>query len=59
MMGPESKAFKPVAEAHLRKIRAQNERYPLMEYFLDRKPLHDCSPECQRQVAELKTREAE
>ena len=58
-MGPESKAFKPVAEAHLRKIRAQNERYPLMEYFLDRKPLHDCSPECQRQVAELKTREAE
>ena len=59
MMAPKSRTLEQVAEAHLRKIRAQNERYPLMEYFLDRKPLHDCSPECQRQVAELKTREAE
>ena len=58
-MAPESRTFEQVAEAHLRKIRAQNERYPLMEYFLDRQPLRDCSPECQRQVAELKTREAE
>ena len=58
-MAPESRTFEQVAEAHLRKIRAHNERYPLMEYFLARKPLHDCSPECQRQVAELKTREAE
>ena len=59
MMAPKSRTLEQVAEAHLRKIRAHNERYPLMEYFLEGKPLHDCSPECQRQVAELKTREAE
>ena len=39
--------------------RADPARYPLMEYFLDGKPLRDCSAECQRQMAELKTREAE
>ena len=59
MMAPESRTFAQVAEAHLRKIRADNERYPLMEYFLEGKPLHDCSPECQKQITELKIREAE
>ena len=58
-MAPESRTFAQVAEAHLRKIRADNERYPLMEYFLEGKPLRNCSAECQWQVAELKSGEEE
>jgi hypothetical protein len=34
-------------------IKKDNKKYPLKEYFLDRKPLEDCSPECQEQVADL------
>ena len=59
MMAPKSRTLEQVAAAHLRKIRAQNERYPLMEYFLEGKPLRNCSAECQWQVAELKSGEEE
>ena len=59
MMAPKSRTLEQVAEAHLRKIRAHNKRYPLMEYFLEGKPLRDCSAECQWQVAELKSGEEE
>jgi hypothetical protein len=44
---------KDIFEHNKKRVEEQNKRYPLMEYFLDRKPLEKCSPECQRQVADI------
>ena len=34
-------------------IKKQNNKFPLMEYFLSGKPLEECSVECQKQLNEL------
>jgi len=46
-----------VAAKHAANIKRMNKKYPLMEYFVDRKPLKSCSPECQKQVKYLRTGE--
>jgi len=40
-------------------IEEQNKKYPMMEYFLESKPLKDCSRECQEQIQALKDHEYE
>ena len=45
--------IKKVSEKHLQEIKRMNKKYPLMEYFLDRKPLKSCSKECQEQVVTI------
>mgnify|MGYP003132272042 CR=1 FL=1 len=42
-----------VYKKHQDKIKKQNNKYPLMEYFLDNKPLKECSVECQKQLNQL------
>jgi len=49
-----SKTFNDIANKHKKRIEEQNKKYPLMEYFLSNKPLEECGPECQKQVAELR-----
>ena len=46
-------------EYHKKQIRKTNKKFPLMEYFLESKPLKDCSRECQEQVQALKDHEHE
>mgnify|MGYP003152880091 CR=1 FL=1 len=46
--------MKDIIKHHHNQIKKQNKKYPMMEYFLDQKPLSECSEECQRQVKELK-----
>ena len=46
--------MKDVFEKNKNKIKKQNEKYPLMEYFLDKKPLEECSKECQKQFEQLR-----
>ena len=43
-----------VFKKHQDKIKKQNNKFPLMEYFLSDKPLDECSIECQKQLNELK-----
>ena len=38
-----------LANKHKKKIRKINKQYPLMEYFLEDKPIEKCSKECQKQ----------
>jgi hypothetical protein len=38
-----------VANKHKKNIRKTNKQYPLMEYFLEDKPIEKCSKECQEQ----------
>ena len=42
-----------VFKKHQDKIKKQNNKYPLMEYFLSGKPTEECSVECQKQLNEL------
>ena len=42
-----------VFKKHQNEIKKQNNKYPLMEYFLSDKPLEECSVECQKQLNEL------
>ena len=46
-------------ELHKKQIKKTNKKYPRMEYFLESKPLKDCSKECQEQVQALKDHEYE
>ena len=48
--------MKDVFKHHQNKIKKQDKKYPLMEYFLSDKPLEDCSKECQKAVEELNRR---
>jgi hypothetical protein len=43
-----------ISEKHLKRIKKRNEKFPLMEYFLEYKQLKDCSKECQEQVKSIK-----
>tara|TARA_R100000700_G_C3106039_1_gene101046 strand:- start:93 stop:260 length:168 start_codon:yes stop_codon:yes gene_type:complete len=45
--------MKDIGKEHLKKINRTNKKYPMTEYFLDRKPLKSCSKECQNQVATI------
>ena len=45
--------MKDVFEKNRKIIEEQNKKYPLMEYFLDKKPLEECSKECQKQFEQL------
>ena len=38
-----------LANKHKKKIRKTNKQYPLMEYFLENKPIKKCSKEWQEQ----------
>jgi len=38
-----------LANKHKKKIRKTNKQYPLMENFLEDKPIEKCSKECQEQ----------
>ena len=42
-----------VFKKHQRQIKKQNKRYSLMEYFLEDKPLNECSKECQNYIGRL------
>ena len=42
-----------VYKKHQDKIKKQNNKFPLMEYFLSDKPLDECSIESQKQLNEL------
>ena len=42
-----------VYKKHQNEIKKQNNKFPLMEYFLSGKPLEECSVECQKQLNEL------
>jgi len=42
-----------LAKKHKKKIRKTNKQYPLMEYFLEDKPIEKCSKECQEQYRQL------
>tara|TARA_Y100000034_G_scaffold103215_1_gene128573 strand:- start:194 stop:355 length:162 start_codon:yes stop_codon:yes gene_type:complete len=46
-------------EHHKKRIKKTNQKFPMMEYFLDGKQLKDCSKECQEQVQALKDHEYE
>ena len=48
---------KDVFEKNKNKIKEQNEKYPLMEYFFSKKPLEECSKECQKQFEQLRKKE--
>ena len=45
---------KDIFEENKNKIKKQNEKYPLMEYFFSNKPLEECSRECQKQYRQNK-----
>jgi len=49
---PEEK-MKDTGKEHLKKINRTNKKYPMMEYFLEDRPLKSCSKECQQQVATI------
>ena len=49
--------MKDVFEKNRKIIEEQNKKYPLMEYFLDKKPLEECSKECQKQFEQLRKKE--
>ena len=42
-----------LANKHKKKIRKTNKKYPLMEYFLEDKPIEKCSKEYQEQYRQL------
>jgi len=42
-----------IEEHHKKQIKKTNQKFPMMEYFLESKPLKDCSRECQEQVKSL------
>ena len=46
-------------EHHKKQIKKTNQKFPMMEYFLDGKQLKDCSKECQEQIQALKDHEYE
>jgi hypothetical protein len=48
---------KDVFEKNKNKIKEQNEKYPLMEYFFSKKPLEECSKECQKQFEQFRKKE--
>ena len=48
-----------IEELHKEQIKKTNQKYPMMEYFLDGKQLKDCSRECQEQIQALKDHEHE
>jgi hypothetical protein len=48
---------KDIFEKNKNKIKKQNEKYPLMEYFFSNKPLEECSRECQKQIEQLTKKE--
>jgi hypothetical protein len=48
---------KDIFEKNKNKIKKQNEKYPLMEYFFSNKPLEECSRECQKQFEQLTKKE--
>jgi hypothetical protein len=48
---------KDIFEENKNKIKKQNEKYPLMEYFFSNKPLEECSRECQKQFEQLTKKE--
>jgi hypothetical protein len=50
------KKTKDIYLTHQERIKKANKKYPMMEYFLGRKPLNECSEECQKQVAEMNGR---
>ena len=39
---------------HKKNIKKTNKQYPLMEYFLEDKPIEKCSKECQEKYRQLK-----
>ena len=46
-----------VFKKHQNEIKKQNNKFPLMEYFLSGKPLQECSVECQKQLNELNSKD--
>ena len=45
--------MKTLANKHKKNIKRTNKKYPLMEYFLEDKPIEKCSKECQEQYTQL------
>tara|TARA_R100000963_G_C4612023_1_gene82120 strand:+ start:266 stop:487 length:222 start_codon:yes stop_codon:yes gene_type:complete len=45
--------MKDIYKKHLQEINRNNKKYPMMEYFLEDRPLKSCSKECQQQVATI------
>jgi len=43
-----------IAKKHQNKIKQQNKKYPLMDYFLSNKDIKDCSKDCQLQYRSIK-----
>lgn len=46
-----------VYKKHQNKIKKQNDKFPLMEYFLSDKLLNECFIECQKQINELNSKD--
>lgn len=44
---------KDIFKHHKKQIKKQDEKYPLMDYFLTNKSIEECSNESQRQIKEL------
>ena len=44
--------MKTLANKHKKNIKRTNKKYPLMEYFLEDKPIEKCSKECQEQYTQ-------
>ena len=51
--------MKDIFEYHKKQIEKRNKKYPLMEYFIDKKPLEECSKECQEQVKNIRKNKKE
>ena len=46
--------MKNIFKYQKKKIKKQNKKYPLMEYFLSNEPIKECSKECQEQVKSIR-----
>jgi hypothetical protein len=55
-LNKQEEIMKDVFKHHQNKIKRQDKKYSLMEYFLSDKPLEDCSEECQKAIQELNRR---
>tara|TARA_R100000700_G_scaffold19311_1_gene25947 strand:- start:376 stop:534 length:159 start_codon:yes stop_codon:yes gene_type:complete len=51
--------MKDIFKYHKKQIEKRNKKYPLMEYFIDQKPIEECSKECQEQVKSIRKNKRE
>ena len=49
-----TKEMKDTFKYHKKQIEKRNKKYTIMEYFIDQKPIEECSKECQEQVKSIR-----